>query len=108
MGRTLDYAIIAAYLIGVVIFGIISGGKQKSVKDYFLGGKKMAWWAVGFSIVASETSTLTFISIPGLAYLTNMNFLQLVFGFFLGRIIVSFVFIPAYYRGELETDSVFP
>ena len=103
MGRTIDYAIIAAYLIGVAIFGIISGGKQKSVKDYFLGGKKMAWWAVGFSIVASETSTLTFISIPGLAYLTNMNFLQLVFGFFLGRIIVSFVFIPAYYRGELET-----
>jgi SSS family solute:Na+ symporter len=103
VGRTLDYAIIAAYLIGVAIFGIISGGKQKSVKDYFLGGKKMPWWAVGFSIVASETSTLTFISIPGLAYLTNMNFLQLVFGFFLGRIIVSFVFIPAYYRGELET-----
>jgi SSS family solute:Na+ symporter len=103
MGRTLDYAIIAAYLIGVAIFGVISGGKQKSVKDYFLGGKKMSWWAVGFSIVASETSTLTFISIPGLAYLTNMNFLQLVFGFFLGRLIVSFVFIPAYYRGELET-----
>ena len=103
MGRTLDYAIIIAYLIGVAVFGIISGGKQKSVKDYFLGGKKMAWWAVGFSIVASETSTLTFISIPGLAYLTNMNFLQLVFGFFLGRLIVSFVFIPAYYRGNLET-----
>ncbi|MCX6151190.1 MAG: sodium:solute symporter [Ignavibacteriales bacterium] len=103
MGRTIDYAIIAAYLIGVAVFGVISGGKQKSVNDYFLGGKKMAWWAVGFSIVASETSTLTFISIPGLAFNSNMHFLQVVFGYFIGRIVVSLVFIPSYFRGQLET-----
>ena len=103
MDRIVDYAVIAAYLLGVAIFGIISGGKQKSVHDYFLGGKRMPWWAVGFSIVASETSTLTFISIPGIAYKSDMHFLQLVFGYFIGRIIVSLVFIPAYYRGELET-----
>ncbi len=103
MSRTIDYAIIAVYLIGVAVFGVLSGGKQKTVKDYFLGGKTMAWWAVGFSIVASETSTLTFISIPGLSFNSNMNFLQVVFGYFIGRLIVSMVFIPAYYRGQLET-----
>jgi solute:Na+ symporter, SSS family len=103
MDRIVDYVVIAVYLLGVAIFGIISGGKQKSVNDYFLGGKNMAWWAVGFSIVASETSTLTFISIPGLSFKSNMHFLQLVFGYFIGRILVSLVFIPAYYRGDLET-----
>jgi SSS family solute:Na+ symporter len=63
----------------------------------------MAWWSVGFSIVASETSTLTFISVPGLAYRGNMNFLQLAFGYFVGRLLVSVLFIPAYYQGDLET-----
>lgn len=101
--KIIDYAIIVLYLIGVTVAGVIIGGKQKSAKDYFLGGKKMSWWSVGFSIVASETSTLTFISIPGLAYKSNMYFLQLVIGYFVGRLIVSQVFIPAYYRGDLET-----
>ncbi len=68
-GRSLDYIIIIAFLIGTAAVGIFSGGKQKSVKDYFLGSKNVPWWAVCFSIVAAETSTLTFISIPGLAYL---------------------------------------
>jgi Na+/proline symporter len=63
----------------------------------------MAWWMVGFSIVASETSTLTFISVPGLAYRGNMHFLQLSFGYFVGRLLVSVVFIPAYFEGDLET-----
>lgn len=103
MDRTVDYIIISVYLLGVAIFGAISGGKQKNAKDYFLGGKKMSWWSVGFSIVASETSTLTFISIPGIAYKSNMFFLQLVIGYFIGRILVSLVFIPAYYKGNLET-----
>lgn len=101
--KIIDYAIIIIYLIGVTIAGVIIGGKQKTAKDYFLGGKKMSWWSVGFSIVASETSTLTFISIPGLAYKSDMHFLQLVIGYFVGRLIVSWVFIPAYYRGNLET-----
>jgi solute:Na+ symporter, SSS family len=101
--HTLDYIIIAAYLIGIAVFGIISGGKQKSVKDYFLGSKKVPWWAVCFSIVAAETSTLTFISIPGLAYIANLNFLQVTFGYLLGRIVVATVFLPAYYKGELKT-----
>lgn len=103
MDRTADYIIIGLYLIGVAAFGIISGGKQKTAKDYFLGTTKVPWWAVCFSIVAAETSTLTFISIPGLAYLTNLNFLQITFGYLLGRIIIAFFFLPAYYKGELST-----
>lgn len=99
----LDYAIVAIYLAGVTIAGILISGRQKSSRDYFLGGKEMSWWSVGFSIVASETSTLTFISIPGLAFKGNLFFLQLAVGYFIGRLIVSVVFIPAYYRGDLET-----
>jgi Na+/proline symporter len=85
----IDYVIIVVYLIFIALLGIISGGKQRSIKDYFLGSDVVPWWAVCFSIVAAETSTLTFISIPGLAYLTNLNFLQLTFGYLLGRIIVA-------------------
>jgi len=99
----LDYVIVTVYLIGVTVAGILISGRQISSRDYFLGGKEMSWWSVGFSIVASETSTLTFISIPGLAFKGNMFFLQLVVGYFIGRLIVSLVFIPAYYRGDLET-----
>jgi solute:Na+ symporter, SSS family len=106
-GSFIDYAIIVAYLIGIAVFGIISGGKQKSVKDYFLGSKVVPWWAVCFSIVAAETSTLTFISIPGLAYIANLNFLQVTFGYLIGRIIVAFVFLPAYNKGELKTAYTF-
>jgi SSS family transporter len=99
----LDYFIVAVYLISVTIIGTVIAGKQKNSKDYFLGGKEMSWWSVGFSIVASETSTLTFISIPGLAYNSDMHFLQLAGGYFVGRLLVSVIFIPAYYKGNLET-----
>ncbi len=106
-GSTLDYIIIIGFLIGTAALGSFSGGKQKSVKDYFLGSKNVPWWAVCFSIVAAETSTLTFISIPGLAYLTNLNFLQVTFGYLLGRIVVATVFLPAYSTGELKTAYSF-
>jgi len=105
--RTFDYAIIVIFLIGVALFGILKGGKQKSVEDYFLGSKSVPWWAVCFSIVAAETSTLTFISIPGLAYLTNLNFLQVTFGYLIGRIIIAKFFLPAYFSGELNTAYAF-
>jgi len=103
----IDYAIVAVYLVGVVVYGVIISRKQKNTKDYFLGGKELKWWAVGLSIVASETSTLTFISIPGLAYKTNMQFLQLVFGYFIGRLLVTVIFIPSYYKGEIATAYEF-
>jgi len=108
MGFTpLDYSILFIYLFGVTAFGAWLGRNQKDTKDYFLGDKNLPWGAVCFSVVATETSTLTFISIPGLAYLTNLNFLQLTIGYFLGRIVVSYVFLPAYYKGELSTAYEF-
>jgi SSS family transporter len=106
-GSLIDYIIILAYLIIVAIIGIISGGKQRSLKDYFLGSNTVPWWAVCFSIVAAETSTLTFISIPGLAYITNLNFLQVTLGYLLGRIVIAFVFLPSYSRGNLKTAYTF-
>ncbi|HTP13422.1 MAG TPA: sodium:solute symporter, partial [Bacteroidota bacterium] len=100
---SLDYAIVGVYLVGVTAAGAAIARKQKNPFDYFLGGKELPWWAVGLSIVASETSTLTFISVPGLAYAGTMHFLQLAVGYFIGRLLVAFFFIPAYYAGNLET-----
>ncbi len=102
-----DTIILIVYLTGITWFGIKIAGKQVSSKDYFLGGRKIPWWAVCFAIVATETSTLTFISIPGLAYLTNMNFLQLTLGYFIGRAIVAWVILPSYFKGELGTAYTF-
>jgi SSS family transporter len=99
----LDYFIVITYLLVTVLAGFLTSRKQKTTKDYFLGGKEMKWWAVGFSIVASETSTLTFISIPGLAYKSDFTFMQLIIGYFIGRMLVSLFFIPAYYKGDIVT-----
>ena len=107
MNRTIDFVIISVYLIIIALIGYFSGGKQKTTKDYFLGADKVPWWAVTFSIVAAETSTLTFISIPGLAYLTNLNFLQLVLGYLVGRVFVALVLLPQYFKGELSTAYAF-
>ncbi|HLF15684.1 MAG TPA: sodium:solute symporter [Bacteroidota bacterium] len=104
---TLDYFIVAGYLVAITLLGVLTGGKQKSSSDYFLGGRDIPWWAACFAIVATETSTLTFISIPGLAYLTNLNFLQVTLGYLAGRIVVSFLFLPSYFRGELSTAYQF-
>ncbi|WP_337864428.1 sodium:solute symporter [Ignavibacterium sp.] len=101
--RLTDLIIVILYLSVVAIFGILSGGKQRSIKDYFLGAEKIPWIAVSFSIIAAETSTLTFISIPGLAYKSNFNFLQLAFGFCVGRIAVALILLPKYYQGEIST-----
>lgn len=103
----LDVLIVVIYLVGVAVFGIVSGGKQSSTTDYFLGNKNIPWWAVCFAVVATETSTLTFISIPGVAYISNLNFLQLTFGYVVGRSIIAAVFLPAYYQGELVTAYEF-
>ncbi|MFU8813094.1 MAG: sodium:solute symporter [Balneolaceae bacterium] len=104
MGFTLlDGIIIVVFLLLVAIFGIWSAGEQKTSTDYFLGGRTMPWWAVLFSVVATETSTLTFISIPAVAYGGNLTFLQLTIGYIIGRVIVAVWFLPAYVEGELTT-----
>ena len=99
----LDFAIIAVYLAGVTLFGLRFRKRQRSLRDYFLADRDIPWWAISLSIVAAETSTLTIISIPGLAYDTNFSFLQVVLGYVVGRVIISFVLLPHYFRGELFT-----
>ena len=99
----LDLAIIALYLAGITLFGLRFRKKQRSLRDYFLADRNIPWWAIALSIVAAETSTLTIISIPGLAYDTNLTFLQVVMGYVVGRIIISFVLLPHYFRGDLYT-----
>lgn len=103
----IDYIVLFAYLIGVAIFGIKASGRQQSAKDYFLGGDGIPWWAVLFSVVATETSTLTFISIPAVAYGGNLTFLQITLGYILGRIFVALFFLPKYYDGEMFTAYQF-
>ncbi len=99
----LDIAIIALYLVGITLFGLRFRKHHRSVRDYFLAGRDIPWWAISLSIVAAETSTLTIISIPGLAYDTNLTFLQVVMGYLVGRIVISFVLLPHYFRGDLYT-----
>ncbi|HZR32246.1 MAG TPA: sodium:solute symporter [Terriglobales bacterium] len=99
----LDLIIITLYLTGVTLFGLRFRKRQRSLRDYFLADRTIPWWAIALSIVAAETSTLTIISIPGLAYDTNLAFLQVVFGYLIARIIISIIFIPAYFRGEMLT-----
>ena len=99
----LDLAIIALYLAGITLFGLRFRKKQRTLRDYFLADRNIPWWAIALSIVAAETSTLTIISIPGLAYDTNLMFLQVVLGYVVGRVIISFVLLPHYFRGDLYT-----
>jgi SSS family transporter len=103
--QTLDLVIIFGYLIGITVFGIWYAGKQETTEDYFVGDRNVPWWAIAMSIVATETSTITFISVPGYAFAKagNFQFLQLVLGYMLGRVVISLVFIPMYFRGELQT-----
>src|SRR6267378_3293011 len=99
----IDLLIIAAYLAGITLFGLRFRKRQRTMRDYFLADRDIPWWAISLSIVAAETSTLTIISIPGLAYDSNFTFLQVVMGYVIGRIIISFVLLPQYFRGELYT-----
>src|ERR1700686_1404999 len=99
----LDLAIIAFYLVGITLFGLRFRKRHRSLRDYFLAGRDIPWWAIALSIVAAETSTLTIISIPGLAYDTNLTFLQVVMGYVVGRVVISFVLLPHYFRGDLYT-----
>lgn len=103
----LDYIVIVVYLIGVAGLGIYAAGRQSSTSDYFMGGEGLPWWAVMFSVVATETSTLTFISIPAVAYGGNLTFLQITLGYIVGRILVSKLLLPAYFKGNLSTAYQF-
>jgi SSS family transporter len=101
--RYIDLGVILAYLIGITWFGARFGKGQSTLKDYFLGGREAPWWAIGFSIVSAETSTLTVIGTPALSFAGNFGFLQVVLGYLFARILISIVFLPTYFRGELFT-----
>ncbi len=99
----LDAFVLVAYLGGTTALGLYIGRNQANAKDYFVANRAIPWWAVLFSVVASETSALTFISIPGLAYLGNLGFLQVVAGYIIGRIVIAYTLLPRYYEGQLVT-----
>lgn len=99
----IDIAVIIAYLLATAWLGLRLSGKQGGVTDYFLGGRELPWWAVCLSIVATETSALTVIGIPVMSYLGDLNYMQLGFGYILGRVLVAFLLLPRYYDGEMVT-----
>ncbi|MBK8314371.1 MAG: hypothetical protein IPL01_10265 [Acidobacteria bacterium] len=101
--HSLDLIILVVYLVGTVLFGAWFSRSHKDVKDYFVSGHHVPWWAIMGSIVATETSTVTFISVPGFAYGANFTFMQLVIGYMIGRIVVTILFVPSYFKGELLT-----
>ena len=101
--RYLDLAIILAYLAGITWFGARFRRGQKNLRDYFLGGRTAPWWAISLSIVSAETSTLTIVGTPALAFGGNLGFLQIVLGYLLARIAISFLLLPQYFRGEMFT-----
>jgi SSS family transporter len=99
----IDLAVVLVYLAGTTALGIWVGRRQKDAKDYFVASRAIPWWAVLFSVVATETSAITFISVPGVAFKGNLGYLQLAAGYILGRAVIAVTLLPRYYRGELVT-----
>src|SRR5947208_3322453 len=99
--NTADWVVIALYLFGIIALGIWFGKDQHSTRDYFLGSKNIPWWGIGLSIVAAETSALTIIGVPGLAYGSDMSLLQMIIGYIIARIILAIVLVPHYFKGEI-------
>ena len=97
-----DWAVILCYLGGIIALGGWFGKDQHNTRDYFLGGKDIPWWGIGLSIVAAETSALTIIGVPAMAYAANGNlsFIQLIIGYVIARVILAAVMVPHYLTGE--------
>jgi solute:Na+ symporter, SSS family len=103
MIRYVDLGVILAYLIAITWFGARFRHGQKNLKDYFLGGRTAPWWAIALSIVSAETSTLTIVGTPALSFTGDLGFLQVVLGYLLARLVISALFLPHYFRGEMYT-----
>jgi SSS family transporter len=104
--HTVDLVLIVFYLVGITLFGLRFRNKEpnaRSLRSYFLADKSIPWWAIALSIVSAETSTLTIISIPGVAFAGDFGFLQIVIGYMLGRVVVALIFLPKYFQGEMLT-----
>ena len=100
---SLDWLILLTYLVITTALGVWLGRDQKDSRDYFVASRRIPWWAILFSVVATETSALTFISIPGLAYVGDLGFLQIAAGYIAGRIVIAYTLLPRYYKGEMVT-----
>lgn len=98
-----DLAILLVYMAGVVFLGTWVGRATNTAADFMVGGRDLPWWVILFSIVATETSTVTFLSIPGFAYSQDMTWLQIPLGFLLGRLVVVFLLLPQYFKGSFYT-----
>jgi solute:Na+ symporter, SSS family len=98
-----DLVIVIIYLLGVTALGLHFRRNQHTATDYFLGGRTAPWWALALSIVATETSTLTIIGVPAISYSGNLTFLQLIFGYVVGRVLISILLLPGYFRGDFLT-----
>src|SRR5712671_6987481 len=96
-----DWFVIILYLLGIIGLGVWFGKDQRNTRDYFLGSKNIPWWGIGLSIVAAETSALTIIGVPGMAYGGNLAFLQLIIGYVIARVILAIVMVPHYLKGEI-------
>ena len=103
MLRPLDLAIVVLYVVAALGLGLVLAGRQREASDYFLGHRGLPWWAIMLSIVATETSALTIISVPGLAARGDLTFLQLSFGYLIGRIGVAALLLPGYFEGTQDT-----
>ena len=93
-----DLGVVGVYLVAITLFGLRfargSAARDKSLRGYFLADRTAPWWAIGLSIVSAETSTLTIIGTPGLAFAGDFGFLQIVFGYMIGRVVVAAIFLP--------------
>src|SRR5712672_3233263 len=96
-----DWIVILLYLLGIIGLGVWFGKDQNNTRDYFLGGKNIPWWGIGLSIVAAETSALTIIGVPAIAYGSNLAFLQMVLGYVIARILLAVLLVPHYFKGEI-------
>src|SRR5216684_6387372 len=96
-----DWSIIVLYLLGIIGLGVWFGKDQRSTRDYFLGSKSIPWWGIGLPIVAAETSALTIIGVPAMAYGGNIAFLQMILGYVIARIILAIVLVPHYFKSEI-------
>src|SRR6267143_4561466 len=101
--RTLDIVVIVAYFAAVIVGGLVLAGRQRNASDYFLGHRGLPWWALMMSVVATETSALTVISVPGIAARGDLTFLQIAFGYLAGRIGVAALLLPGYFEGTQDT-----
>jgi len=101
--RPLDIAVIVLYFAAVMAAGLLLAGRQRDASDYFLGHRGLPWWALMLSVVATETSALTVISVPGIAARGDLTFLQIAFGYMAGRIGVAALLLPGYFEGTQDT-----